>query len=248
MSSSVITAPVSESPAQKSFPENLPPGWRALLASEKDKDYFKKLTSFLNTEYRAGKHVYPERAKVLRALQESDIDDVRVVILGQDPYHGPGQAVGLSFAVPNDLKPKPPSLQNIFKEIEADLKVSMTARGSDLSGWVKHGVLLLNTVLTVRAGEALSHREKGWELFTDRVIACLNERETPIVFLLWGASAHKKKALLTNPNHFILESVHPSPLSAHRGFFGCRHFSKANAILKDRIGTATIDWSQTSLS
>lgn len=229
------------------FPDNLPPGWRARLAPEKDKPYFKALTAFLKSEYAGGKKVYPARENVLRALQSVDYDDVRVVILGQDPYHGAGQAIGLSFAVPNELKPKPPSLGNIFKEIASDLKVEMSGKPTDLSGWAAQGVLLLNTVLTVRANQAFSHQGKGWEQFTDHVIGELDQRKKPIVFLLWGSPARKKKELLKSGHHFILESPHPSPLSAHRGFFGNRHFSQANALLEKNHGAA-IDWSRTGAS
>ena len=190
--------------------------------------------------------VYPARENILRAIQSLDLPDVKVVILGQDPYHGEGQAIGLSFAVPNSLRLKPPSLQNIFKEIRSDLGVAIPEGLSDLSGWVSQGVLLLNSVLTVRADTAFSHREQGWETFTDEIIRALNERETPIILLLWGAAAIKKKALITNPRHSILESPHPSPLSAHRGFLGNRHFSEANAILR-KIGREEVRWDRVSI-
>jgi uracil-DNA glycosylase len=231
---------VSSSPSAR-FPDNLPPGWKERLAAEKDKDYFKALTSFLSDEYKKGAKVYPARENVLRALREVDFDDVKVVILGQDPYHGAGQAIGLSFAVPNELMPKPPSLGNIFKEISSDIGVDMRGKPSDLSGWVEQGVLLLNTVLTVRASQAFSHRDKGWEQFTDKVIAELGARRDPVVFLLWGSPARKKKALIKSP--LILESPHPSPLSASSGFFGCRHFSKANKLLEQE-GKQPIDWAR----
>jgi uracil-DNA glycosylase len=228
------------------FPENLPPCWRERLAPEAKLPYFKELTRFLVSEHRAGARVFPESKHVLRAIQSLDLPDVKVVILGQDPYHGEGQAIGLSFAVPNSLTPKPPSLQNIFKEIHEDLGVRIPAGTSDLSGWVAQGVLLLNAVLTVRANQAFSHREKGWETFTDSVIRALDTREDSVIFLLWGAAAQKKKALIRNPKHFILESAHPSPLSAHRGFFGNRHFSKVNAILR-KLGKEEIRWERVSL-
>lgn len=227
------------------FPENLPSEWQRRLSSEKDKSYFRELTSFLQSEYQSKKTIYPPQPLILRALQSVDYSKVKVVILGQDPYHGSGQAVGLSFAVPNELKPKPPSLMNIFKEISADLKVDMSSKGSDLSGWADQGVLLLNTVLTVRASQAFSHRDKGWETFTDQIIRNLNERSEPVIFMLWGSPAKAKKALLTAPQHKILESVHPSPLSAHRGFLGCRHFSQANKLLQ-QMGKEPIDWARTS--
>jgi uracil-DNA glycosylase len=228
------------------FPENLPPIWRRHLAHEANEAYFKDLTRFLVTEYKKGAKIFPENRNVLRAIQSLDLPDVKVVILGQDPYHGEGQAMGLAFAVPNELTPKPPSLVNIFKEIRDDLGVAIPAQCSDLSGWVAQGVLLLNTVLTVRAHQAFSHREKGWETFTDAIIRVLDAREDPIVFLLWGSAAQKKKALIQNPRHFILESAHPSPLSAHRGFLGNRHFSKTNAILR-KLGKEEIRWERVSI-
>ncbi len=230
--------------SQSRFPDNLPSQWRAHLSDEKDKEYFKKLTAFLKSEYQTRQTIFPSKENVLRALQSLDLENVKVVILGQDPYHGLGQAVGLSFAVPNSLKKKPPSLVNIFKEIEADLSKKVNREDSELTSWVEQGVLLLNTVLTVRESQAFSHREKGWENFTDRIISLLNDRKNPIVFILWGAPARKKKALITNPQHHIIESAHPSPLSAHNGFFGSRPFSKANALLK-KLGQKPIDWEVT---
>lgn len=236
---------MSES-AQKSFPENLPPRWRTRLAPEAAQSYFKSLTRFLVGEYQRKTPIYPPRPWILRALQKVDYDAVKVVILGQDPYHGQGQAIGLSFGVPNELSPKPPSLQNIFKELQSDLGVPLPPNQSDLTGWADQGVLLLNTVLTVRHGQAFSHRDQGWETFTDRIIQLLNEREEPLVFLLWGAAASRKKALITNSRHCIVESAHPSPLSAHRGFLGSRPFSKINAILTQKLGQAPIDWARIS--
>lgn len=223
------------------FPRNLPQGWKNSLGDEVSKEYFGKLTHFLRGEYQSGAQIFPARDKVLRALQAVDYEKVRVVILGQDPYHGAGQAIGWCFAVPNTLKPKPPSLVNIFKEIESDTGKKVTREESELSHWVSQGVLLLNTVLTVRSGQAHSHKEKGWEHFTDRVIQLLNARQDPLIFILWGAPARKKKALITNPKHRILESAHPSPLSAYAGFFGSKPFSRANAILKE-WGHPPIDW------
>jgi uracil-DNA glycosylase len=231
--------------AEQRFPDNLPPGWRERLAPEVHKPYFRELIAFLNQEYRSGAQVYPARQNVLRALQSLDYADVRVVILGQDPYHGAGQALGLSFAVPNELVPKPPSLLNIFKEISTDLNVDMSQAGSDLSGWVQQGVLLLNTVLTVRAGQPLSHRGMGWETLTDQIIGELDRREQPVLFLLWGSAAQKKKLLLTRGKHYVLECAHPSPLSAARGFLGCKHFSRANAILTRKLGLPAVDWTRT---
>ncbi len=226
------------------FPENLPPGWRNRLGEEKDKPYFKTLTSFLREEYKGKQVVFPPRDCVLRALQAIDYEKVKVVILGQDPYHGPNQAVGLCFAVPNALSPKPPSLVNIFKEIEADTGKKVDRTKSELKHWVDQGVLLLNTVLTVRRGQAFSHRDKGWEMFTDTVIKRLNERKEPVLFILWGAPARKKKALLDLSRHKVIESAHPSPLSAYNGFFESKPFSQANAILK-AWGKEPIDWEVT---
>jgi uracil-DNA glycosylase len=236
---------MAETSSTTGFPNNLPKRWRAQLAPEAEKDYFTGLTRFLKSEYKGGQKIFPARERVLRAFQSLDYEDVKVVILGQDPYHGAGQAIGLSFAVPNELKPKPPSLVNIFKEIESDLGKKVDRTKSELTSWVKQGVLLLNTVLTVRMGEANSHRAQGWEQFTDRAISLLNEREDPIVFILWGSPARKKKALITNKRHYVIESAHPSPLSAHNGFFGSRPFSKANAILK-RLGKEPIEWDKTA--
>ena len=230
----------------KSFPDNLPPGWKERLAPELGKDYFKHLSRYLVAEQKAGARVFPAKENILRAIQSLDLPDVKVVILGQDPYHGDDQAIGLAFAVPNSLRPKPPSLQNIFKEIRDDLGVAIPEGLSDLSGWVSQGVLLLNAVLTVRANEAFSHRDQGWEMLTDEIIRALDEQATSIVFLLWGAAAQKKKILITNPRHFVLESPHPSPLSAHRGFMGNRHFSKTNEILR-KIGRGEILWGRVSI-
>lgn len=227
------------------FPENLPDGWRAHLKEEANKAYFQSLTEFLRTEYKSGQVVFPPRDRILRALQALDYPHVKVVILGQDPYHGPGQAVGLSFAVPNELRLKPPSLGNIFKEIESDLGKKVDRTKSELTHWVNQGVLLLNTVLTVRERQAFSHRDRGWESFTDQIISLLNEREDPVVFILWGSPARKKKALITNKRHVVIESAHPSPLSAANGFFGSRPFSRANAVL-EKLGKAPIDWEITS--
>lgn len=229
------------------FPNHLPPRWKALLSPEKEKDYFRELSHFLNEEHRNGETIYPPKPLIFRALQSVDYDQVKVVILGQDPYHGASQALGLCFGVPEELRPKPPSLMNIYKEISSDLGLDMTRAGSELTGWAAQGVLLLNTVLTVRASQAFSHRDKGWEHFTDRIIELLNERKSPMIFLLWGAAAQKKKALLTNSIHRILEAPHPSPLSASRGFFGCRHFSKANELLRE-LGHEPIQWHVTTKS
>jgi uracil-DNA glycosylase len=225
------------------FPESLPTGWQALLKDEFQKPYFKSLLDFLKDEREQGQVLYPEQDKVMRALHEIDFDQVKVVILGQDPYHGPGQAIGLSFAVQSQHYPKPPSLVNIFKELETDLGLKADPKNSELSNWVKQGVLMLNTVLTVRQGQAFSHQKKGWEQFTDRIISLLGHRPTPCVFILWGNVARKKKELIDLSEHFIVESAHPSPLSAHAGFFGSKPFSKTNLLLTRRMRTQPIDWS-----
>lgn len=233
---------------EKNFPDNLPPTWKEHLAPELKQPYFKSLSSFLIAEHKAKKKIFPQSSWVLRALQMVDYGDVKVVILGQDPYHGEGQATGLSFGVSNEVLPKPPSLINIFKELKADLGIEVPRDKSDLTGWAKQGVLLLNAVLTVRQAQAFSHRDKGWEHFTDKVIAELNARKKPVIFILWGSAAQKKKALITNRWHYIIESAHPSPLSAHRGFFGSRPFSKVNEILVKKLGQKPIDWACTSIS
>ncbi|TVQ76702.1 MAG: uracil-DNA glycosylase [Bradymonadales bacterium] len=226
----------------RKFPDTLPDGWREVLRAEAEKSYFKSLTKFLREELRSGHEIYPTSAQILRALQSLDLNEVKLCILGQDPYHQPGQAMGLSFAVPNQLQPKPPSLVNIFKEIESSLGWKWDRESSELLGWVEQGVLLLNTVLSVRRGQAFSHRNKGWEPFTDQVIRSLGAREKPVVFLLWGAAAQSKAALIQK-HHFVLKSAHPSPLSAHRGFFGCGHFLAANQQLK-AWNEEPIDWTR----
>lgn len=207
---------------------NLGNSWDSILAEEFKKDYYLKLRDFLKLEY-SSHVIYPDMYNIFNALSFCSYEDVKVVIIGQDPYHEPGQAHGLCFSVQSGCK-LPPSLQNIYKELYSDLGVKRT--DGCLEDWAKQGVLLLNAVLTVRKGEAASHAGRGWEIFTDDVIKILNEREKPIVFLLWGGYARKKKALITNPNHYVLEAAHPSPLSAYNGWFGCKHFSKANELLK----------------
>lgn len=214
--------------------------WDILLAEELEKPYYQELRQFLAAEYRNGT-VYPNQYDIFNALRYTTYSGVRVVILGQDPYHGPDQAHGLSFSVKQGIQP-PPSLVNIYKEIRSDLGIDNLGKHGELTDWAKQGVLLLNAVLTVRAGEANSHKGKGWEQFTDSVIRLLNLREDPIVFLLWGANAAKKQVLITNPCHLILKAAHPSPLSAYNGFFGCRHFSQTNNFLTAH-GFAPIDWS-----
>ena len=212
--------------------------WDEHLKGEFDKPYYLELRQFLIEEYRH--HVvYPDMHNIFNALRYTSFTDTKVVILGQDPYHGPGQAHGLCFSVQKGVEP-PPSLQNIFKELMQDVGIARPPHG-ELTCWARQGVLLLNTVLTVREHEPNSHKGKGWETLTDRIISELNNKETPVVFLLWGANARSKKSLITNPLHVKLETVHPSPLSAYNGFFGCRHFSKANAIL-EASGQEPIDW------
>lgn len=218
---------------------NIGNDWDELLKDEFEKEYYLKLRAYLAKEYRT-QTVYPDMYDIFNALRYTPYNDVNVVILGQDPYHGEGQAHGLCFSVKRGVQP-PPSLKNIFKEISDDLGVKIPDHG-ELTAWARQGVLLLNTVLTVRRSEANSHKGMGWEFFTDRIIELLNEREAPIVFLLWGSNARQKKRLITNPNHLILETVHPSPLSAYNGFFGCRHFSRTNEFLREN-GRTEIDWS-----
>lgn len=218
--------------------EILKNNWNNILNDEFSKEYYINLRKFLVTEYKT-KTIYPDMYDIFNALHYTDYPDVKVVILGQDPYHGINQAHGLSFSVKPGIEP-PPSLKNIFKELHDDLGFDIPKSGY-LKTWADQGVLLLNTVLTVRAGAANSHKGKGWETFTDRIITSLNDSEKPIVFILWGNNAISKEKLITNKKHFILKSVHPSPLSAHRGFFGSKPFSKANSFL---ISTKRepIDW------
>ena len=212
--------------------------WNEILQNEFSKDYYLNLRQFLIKEYKSYK-IYPDMYDIFNALHYTDYDDVKVVIIGQDPYHGAGQAHGLSFSVKPGIK-TPPSLNNIYKELNTDLGCYIPNNGY-LKKWADQGVLLLNAVLTVREGLANSHKNKGWEHFTDAVIQALNAHEKPIVFLLWGKNAISKKSLITNPNHLVLTTVHPSPLSASRGFFGCKHFSKANNFLKSH-SLNPIDW------
>lgn len=211
--------------------------WDELLAGEFEKDYYIELRRFLISEYRS-RVIYPSMYDIFNALKYTPYNKVKAVILGQDPYHGPGQAHGLCFSVMKGV-PKPPSLENIFKELNSDLGITPPSHGY-LKDWTDQGVMLLNTVLTVREGQANSHKGKGWEVFTDKVIEILNKREQPMVFLLWGANAKAKAPFITNTNHLVLTAAHPSPLSAYNGFFGCRHFSKANEFL-GRYGEP-IDW------
>ena len=212
--------------------------WDAVLADEFKKDYYLKLREFLKREY-ATKTIYPDMYSIFNALKLTPLSKVRAVILGQDPYHEPGQAMGLCFSV-GDSTRLPPSLVNIYKELESDLGLPPSKSG-DLSCWARQGVLLLNTVLTVRRGEANSHRRMGWEQLTDRIISCVNEKKDPVVFILWGREARSKKSLITSGRHLVIESAHPSPLSAYYGFFGSRPFSRANSFLEEN-GVQPIDW------
>ena len=212
--------------------------WDYYLKQEFDKDYFKELLSFVKKEYHE-KTIYPKQNEVFNAFRYTDFDNVKVVILGQDPYHGPNQAEGLSFSVSNEVL-KPPSLQNIFKELESDLKIPFPEHNS-LKPWAKQGVLLLNAVLTVEEHKPTSHKDKGWEQFTDAVIQILNKKEEPIVFILWGSYARSKKTFITNPKHLIIESAHPSPFSARNGFFGSKPFSRTNDFLR-KNHRKEIDW------
>ena len=211
--------------------------WDSILKEEFNKDYFKDLIKFLDKE-RKSKTIYPKSIDLFKALKLTDYDDVSVVILGQDPYHGDGEANGLCFSVNHGIQ-IPPSLKNIFKELKSDLNIERT--DTDLSDWAKQGVLLLNTVLTVEKDKAFSHRGKGWEIFTDKIIEELNEREDPIVFVLWGNAARSKKVLLTNKKHMVVESAHPSPLSYNRGFKDSKPFSKVNLMLKS-VNKEEIKW------
>ncbi len=215
--------------------------WDALLTEEFEKPYYLQLRKFLVQQYRTVT-VYPAAQDIFNALRSTAYRDVKVVILGQDPYHEPHQAHGMCFSVQPGTPP-PPSLQNIFREISQETGLTFPPDYGYLMHWAEQGVLLLNTVLTVQAHRANSHKGKGWEILTDRIIALLNEKDSPVVFLLWGANARSKKALITNPKHLVLESVHPSPLSAYQGFFGCGHFTKTNEFLS-RF-TTPIDWSLT---
>ena len=213
--------------------------WDKLLADDFKKDYYLQLRQFLISEYNSHT-IDPPMNDIFNALKTTSYSDVKAVILGQDPYHGAGQAHGMCFSVKKGT-PQPPSLQNIFKEIHDELGLPIPPHG-ELTKWAKNGVLLLNTVLTVREGQANSHKGHGWEILTDRIIELLNERNTPIVFLLWGGNARSKAKLITNPKHLVLQCAHPSPLSAYNGFFGCGHFIKANEFLKNN-GIEPIDWS-----
>lgn len=212
--------------------------WGEILKDEFKKEYFLNLMSFLDNEYK-NKKIYPQRNEIFHALETSSYQDTKVVILGQDPYHGEGQAHGLSFSVKPGVEP-PPSLKNIFKELESDLGILPPNHGF-LDKWAKQGVLMLNATLTVEDSKPNSHSKKGWTNFTDKVIEKLNERVSPVIFILWGNNAREKLTFITGKQHFVLQAPHPSPLSANRGFFGCRHFSKINHLL-EKTGQKPIDW------
>ena len=217
------------------------PSWHERLKGEWEKDYFVNLTNFVRDEYRT-KTIFPPGNKIFAAFDACPFDDVKVVILGQDPYHNEGQAMGLSFSVPQGIE-LPPSLKNIFKEITAETGKSMPLDSGDLTGWAKQGVLLLNAVLTVRAHNANSHKGKGWEQVTDGIIKKISDQKEGVVFLLWGGNARSKAPLIDKSKHLVLECAHPSPLSAYNGFFGCGHFIKTNEYLKNN-GKQQIDWSK----
>ena len=214
--------------------------WQAFINEQKALPYFQQLSAFVDNERRAGKVIYPPKADVFNAFNITPLENVRVVLIGQDPYHGPNQAHGLCFSVKRGIKP-PPSLANMYKELTADITGFSTPSHGDLSAWAEQGVLMLNTVLTVEQGKAHSHAKAGWETFTAAALGLLNRQTQPIIFILWGSHAIKKGQVITAPQHHVLTGPHPSPLSAYRGFFGCGHFSKVNQLLIER-GEAPILW------
>ena len=216
------------------------PGWKEMLKDEFKKDYFLQIATWLKTEKISGSVIYPPGSLIFNAFDQTPFNKVKVVLIGQDPYHGPGQAMGLSFSVPRGVKP-PPSLQNMFKEIESDLGIRMPSDHGDLTGWARQGVLLLNASLTVRANEPNSHSKIGWADFTDAVIRIISQKKENVVFLLWGRFAQEKQPLIDETRHYVLKAAHPSPFSADKGFFGCRHFSKTNGLLV-KNGIDPIDW------
>ncbi len=216
------------------------PGWKKVLKDEFTKPYFLQIVTFLKTEKLTGKTIYPPGSLIFNAFDKTPFDKVKVVLLGQDPYHGPGQAHGLCFSVPDGIAP-PPSLINIFKEIESDIGVGMPSRYGNLSKWAEQGVMLLNAALTVRANEPLSHSKTGWMEFTDAVIKKISELKKGVVFLLWGKFAQEKQVLIDETKHHVLKAAHPSPFSADKGFFGCKHFSKTNDLLR-KEGLDPVDW------
>ncbi len=217
----------------------LDPSWVEHIGDEFSKPYMVELKRFLAAEIKAGKNIFPQPSNFFAAMNSTPFDRVKVVIIGQDPYHGPGQAHGLSFSVPRGVA-KPPSLQNIFKELNSDLGIAIS-RDGNLQRWAEQGVLLLNNVLSVEEGKAASHQKRGWEVLTDRIVNVVNEKKQHVVFILWGAHAQKKGMHIDRQRHCVLESVHPSPLSSHRGFFGSKPFSKTNRYLTDH-GFSPIDW------
>lgn len=221
-------------------PGALHSSWQAVIGDQFTQPHMVRLKAFLQQEKQAGKIIYPPRLQIFNAFNHTPFDQVRVVIIGQDPYHGPGQAHGLSFSVPVNLKPLPPSLQNIDKELASDLGIEQPAHG-DLTAWAQQGVLLLNATLTVEAAQAGSHQQRGWESFTDATITALNQQRDGLVFILWGSYAQKKGAVIDGQRHLILKSPHPSPLSAHRGFFGSKPFSATNLYLQQQ-GQQPVDW------
>lgn len=216
------------------------PGWKEILKDEFNKEYFLQIVTWLKTEKISGKTIYPPGSLIFNAFDQTPFDKVKVVLIGQDPYHGPGQAMGLSFSVPKGVK-IPPSLQNIFKEIQSDLGIQMPLNYGDLTTWAKQGVLLLNAALTVRANEPMSHAKIGWMDFTDAVIKKISDHKSNVIFLLWGRFAQEKQVLIDETKHFVLKAAHPSPFSVEKGFYGCRHFSKVNELLT-KNGIDPIDW------
>ena len=214
--------------------------WHDVIGAEKLQDYFQQTLNFVESERALGKVVYPPAKDVFNAFRATEFGDIKVVILGQDPYHGPKQAHGLCFSVLPGIKP-PPSLVNMYKELSQDIEGFEIPTHGYLQNWAEQGVLLLNTVLTVEKGKAHSHSKTGWETFTDKVIEAINQHQSGVIFLLWGSHAQKKGRFIDRKRHHILEAPHPSPLSAHRGFFGCRHFSRANHLLQS-MGKSEIDW------
>lgn len=218
----------------------LHPSWQTIIGHTFEESYMQDLRAFLATQKAEGKTIYPPGSQIFNAFNHTHFDQVRVVIIGQDPYHGPGQAHGLCFSVPNGVKP-PPSLVNIFKELSNDLNINIPSNG-DLTAWADQGVLLLNATLTVEAANAGSHQNQGWETFTDTAIKALNDQREGLAFVLWGSYAQKKGAIIDTDKHLVIKSPHPSPLSAHRGFFGSKPFSKINSHLQS-LGKTPIDWS-----
>jgi uracil-DNA glycosylase len=221
-------------------------GWKNVLKGEFNKDYFAEIVTWLKTEKISNSTVYPPGSLIFNAFDQTPFEQLKVVVIGQDPYHGPGQAHGLSFSVPEGVKP-PPSLQNMFKELRSDLGIQMPTDYGNLTQWAKQGVLLLNASLTVRANQPNSHARIGWMEFTDAVIKTISAKKSNVVFLRWGRFAQEKQPLIDETKHYVLKAAHPSPLSADKGFFGCRHFSKTNAILV-KHGKDPIDWQLTPLA